>query len=106
VRKDKHADRLHRSAKAIQSLVEDIKASESLGLTYQAARFLKELLHLHAFDGGNHRTAYTITNLFLIQNGIRVRTVPPTISYKFVRGIQAKGVNEVQAWMLENMVEL
>jgi prophage maintenance system killer protein len=97
---------LRRSAKAIQSLIADIKTSESLGLTYQAARFLKELLHLHAFDGGNHRTAYAVTNLFLIENGIMVRTVPPTISYRFVRAIQAKDVNEVQAWMLENMVEL
>jgi prophage maintenance system killer protein len=104
VRKEKHAHRLRRSTKAIQSLIDDIKTRESLGLTYLAARFLKELVHLHAFDGGNHRTAYAITNLFLIQNGIRVRTVPPAISYKFVRTIQAKDVNEVQAWMLENIV--
>lgn len=106
VRSDKHRHKLLRSTRAIQSPVSSIKESESMGLTYQAARFMKELLHLHAFDGGNHRTAYSIATLFLIENGVRIRTVPSSISYPFAKAIDLKTVSEIQTWITENMVEL
>ena len=105
VRKDRHLHKVIRSTKAIQSLIDSIKESELMGLTYQAARLMRELVLLHAFDGGNHRTAYSMANLFLIENGIRVRTVPSLISYPFTKGIASKNVVEIEAWILENMIE-
>lgn len=105
VSKDKHRHKLLRSTEAIQGLVDRIKLSEQMGLTFQAARFMKELVLLHAFDGGNHRTAYSITNLFLIENGITVSTVPSSISYPFVKAIAGRNIGEVQAWIIKNMVE-
>lgn len=104
VRNDKHLHKLRRSTKAIQSLIDDIKTCESLGLPYRAARFLKELVYLHAFDGGNHRTAYSIASLFLIENGVRVRSVPSSASYGFVKQIGKKDISEIQEWILENMI--
>ncbi|MGA8904451.1 MAG: Fic family protein [Candidatus Bathyarchaeia archaeon] len=106
VRNDKHRHKLRRSTKAISSLIDSIRESESMGLAYQSARFMKELVHLHAFDGGNHRTAYSIAALFLIKNGIDLRTVPSSISYPFAKAIDAKNTAEVEAWILENMLEL
>jgi prophage maintenance system killer protein len=94
-----------RSTKAIQSLIDDVKKSESMGFTYQAARFMKEFVLLHAFDGGNHRTAYSMANLFLIENDVPVRTVHSSISIPFTKGITSKNVVEIQAWIIENMIE-
>jgi prophage maintenance system killer protein len=105
VRKDKHSHKLLRSVAAIQSLIDSIKNSASMGLTYQAARFMKEIVTpLHAFDGGNHRTAYSIANLFLIENGMSVRFVPETVSYAFAKAIGSKDVREVQEWIEQYMV--
>ena len=106
VRKDKHPHKLIRSVESIQSLIDSIKESESMDLTYQAARFMKELVYLHAFDGGNHRTAYSITILFLTQNEMQVRTVSPSIAYAFAKMIGTKSIGEVQAWILGNMIVL
>jgi prophage maintenance system killer protein len=105
VRKDRHPHKIIRSVRAIQSLIGNIMESESGGLTLQAARFMVELILLHAFDGGNHRTAYSIANLFLVKNGIKIRTVPSSISYPFIKQIANKNVVEIQAWILENMIE-
>ncbi len=104
VRDDKHPHKLLRSVRAIQSLIVSIRGSESMGLTYQAARFMKEFVYLHAFDGGNHRTAYTVATLFLIENEIVVRSVPATVSYSFVKQISKKSLKEVQEWIQEHMV--
>ena len=75
-----------------------------MGLTYQAARFMKEIVTLHAFDGGNHRTAYSIANLFLIQNGVSVRFVPETLSYPFVKTVSARVLREVREWIEQHVV--
>ncbi len=99
VRKDKHKHRLRRSGHSIQATIDSVKKSESLGLTYQAARLMKELTALHAFDGGNHRTAYLIANVFLVKNGIEVKVVSAKISYAFAREIARRRIKEVQEWI-------
>jgi hypothetical protein len=45
--KDKHPHKLRGSAQGIQSLIDDVKKSEDKGLTYQAARFMKEVVQKH-----------------------------------------------------------
>lgn len=104
VRNDKHPHKLLRSVPAIQSLIVSIMDSESMGLTYQAARFMKEFAFLHPFDGGNHRTAYTVATLFLIENEIAVRSVPVTVSYTFVEDLPKRSIKEVQEWIQEHMI--
>jgi len=104
VRNDKHPHKLLRSVPAIQSLIVSIMESESMGLTYQVARFMKEFVYLHPFDGGNHRTAYTVATLFLIENEIAVRSVPVTVSYTFVRDLPKKSIKEIQEWIQEHMI--
>jgi len=104
VRDDRLPHKLRRSPDAIQSLISTIKESASMGLTYQAARFMKEIVTLHAFDGGNHRTAYSIANLFLIQNGVTVRFVSSNVSYDFAKSIGARNLGDVQEWIEQNMV--
>ncbi|MGD0175584.1 MAG: Fic family protein [Candidatus Bathyarchaeia archaeon] len=105
VRVDRHPHKLRRSVEAIQSLIDSIKDSEPKGFTYQSARFMKQLTVLHAFDGGNHRTAYSIANLFLIENGVEVRAVSPSLSYAFVKGITSKTISEIQQWMEQYMIQ-
>lgn len=104
MRKDKHPHKLLQSIQAIQSLIDGIEESASMGLTYQAARFMKEIVTLHAFDGGNHRTAYSIANLFLMENGISVRFVSEALSYAFAKSLGAKSPREVQEWIERYMV--
>ena len=103
VRKDKHRDKLLRTVDGIQATIDSVKDSESMGLTYQAALFMKKLTTLHAFDGGNHRTAYSIAILFLIKNGVKVRVVPASVSYGFSKGIASKKVEELQEWIGRHM---
>ena len=62
---------------------------------------MKELVYLHAFDGGNHRTAYSIASMFLIENGVRVRSVPSSVSYGFVKQIDRRSISDVQAWIVK-----
>jgi prophage maintenance system killer protein len=54
---DKHPHKLLVVPESIQSVIDRVVEAESKGLTYQAALLMKELVNLHAFDGGNHRTA-------------------------------------------------
>ena len=102
--KDEHPHKVLRSDEAIQSLIDSIKESELMGITYQAARFMKELVLLHAFDGGNHRTAYSMANLFLIENGMTVRAVPSEVSYSFAEVIATTEIREVQEWIEQNLI--
>ena len=74
-----------------------------MGLTYQAALFMKDLTTLHAFDGGNHRTAYSIAVLFLIKNGVKVRVVPASVSYGFSKGMSSMAVEKIQKWIERHM---
>ena len=104
--KDKHPHRLRRSRESLQGVVDRVKEDEWHGLTYQAARFMRDILTLHAFDNANHRTAYTTAYIFLKENGVNVRTVPVGVAESFTMSLPAKTIQEVEAWILENMVKL
>jgi fido (protein-threonine AMPylation protein) len=67
--KDKHPHKLRGSTQGIQSLIDDIKKSEDGDLTYQAARFMKEIVVMHPFDGANHRTSYLVAyNIYKLRH--------------------------------------
>lgn len=103
--KDKHPHKLRGSAVGIQHLIGDIKKVEDRGLTYQAARFMKEIVLLHPFDGGNNRTSFLATLLFLTRNGIKPKTEQPKAVDDFMRGIRAKEIEEVQEWIEQHMLD-
>jgi prophage maintenance system killer protein len=105
VTRDKHPHKLTGSAKGIQHLIDDIGRDEKKGLTYQAARFLKELVTYHAFDGGNHRTSYLVTLLFLVNNGQAIRSQPARVMDEFIEDVQAKPIEEVHEWIQRHMVK-
>jgi death-on-curing family protein len=104
VRKDKHLHKLLRSADSIQAMIDSIRESVQMELTYQAARFMKDIVMLHAFDGGNHRTGYAIAILFLIENGVAVHFVSETVSYPFTQSIGAMNLKDIQEWIERYMV--
>ncbi len=103
--KDKHPHRLRATRQGLQSLIGHVRKDELFGLTYQAARFMKDILTYHAFDNANHRTAYNTAYIFLKKNGVKVRKVGLEVAEPFVRRLPEKPVQEVQAWILEYMVE-
>jgi prophage maintenance system killer protein len=103
--RDKHPYKLRGSLKGIQHLIDDIGKEESKGLTYQAARFLKELVNYHAFDGGNHRTSYLVTLLFLTRNGQVLRSQQPTAEDEFLKDVQARPIEQVQEWIQHYMIK-
>lgn len=104
VRQDKHSHKLRRSLDAIRATIQRVEHSEHKGLSYQAALLMKEFTMLHAFDGGNHRTAYSVAILFLIENGAKVRVVPASLSYAFSKRIATKQVEEIQDWIESYML--
>lgn len=102
--KDKHPHKLRGSARGIQSLIDDIKKSEDGGLTYQAARFMKEIVQMHPFDGANHRTSYLVTLWFLTRNGKRLKNEEPKEVDEFMKDVGAKELEEIQRWIQQYMV--
>ena len=75
-------------------------------MSFQAARFMKDILLLHAFDGGNHRTAYMTAYNFLKMNGMEIRVVKRTTAEPFVKSLPEKSYEQIQTWILENMVAI
>lgn len=96
---DKHPHRLRRSRESIQAVLDQVARAESKGLTYQAAMLIKELAELHAFDGGNHRTAFVVTALFLKQNGRRMRIERFWDAYAFIKDLETKSIEQIQEWI-------
>ena len=101
---DKHPHKLIRSAAGIQHLIDEIRKDEAKGLTYQAARFIKQFTVEHFFGGANHRTAYLITLQFLTQNGMRLKTEQPKAVDEFMNEIGAKEIEKVQEWIEQYLV--
>jgi death-on-curing protein len=96
---DKHPHGLLLRAEAIQRVIDRIIEAEWRDLVYQAALLMKELVNLHAFDGGNHRTAYLVTKMFLRRNGKRLRIERLDRAYLFISQIETKSVKQIQEWI-------
>ena len=72
---------------------------EGKGLTHQAAVLLKEMVRLHAFGSGNHRTGFLVACLFLKRNGRRMRIERFGDAYVFIKDIENKSVEQIQEWI-------
>jgi prophage maintenance system killer protein len=101
---DRHPHRLRGTRQAIQSVIRRVIAAESRGLPYQTALLMKEILQLHVFDGGNHRTAYNTAELFLTRNGVSVKDVPAPLAYEHIKAVPEKALEEIEAWIVANML--
>jgi death-on-curing family protein len=96
---DKHPHKVLLRPEAIQSVINRMVRVESKGLSYQAAFLMKELVKLHAFDGGNHRTAYLVAKMFPRRNEKRLRVECLDRVYVFISRIETKSVEQVQDWI-------
>jgi len=96
---DKHPSKLLRSRDSIRALIDRIVSEEAKGLTYQAALLMKGLADLHAFDGGNHRTAYLSAKTFLFMNGVKLRIGRWETAYPFIKNIESRPIEEIQRWI-------
>jgi death-on-curing family protein len=96
---DKHPHKLLVIPQAIQSVIDRMIEIENKGLTCQAAYLMKELANLHAFDGGNHRTAYLVAKMFLRRNDKRLTVDRLDSAYLFISHIQTKTIEQVQDWI-------
>jgi prophage maintenance system killer protein len=96
---DKHTLRLARSSEAVQTVLDRVREAEGMGLIHQAAMLLKEIVELHAFESGNHRTAFIVACLFLMRNGRRMRIERFGDAYAFIRDIETKSIEQIQEWI-------
>jgi prophage maintenance system killer protein len=96
---DRHPHRLRRSRKSIQAVLDCITEVEDKGLVYEAAMLMKEIVRLHAFESGNHRTAFLVASLFLTRNGRRMRVERFGDAYAFIRDLETKNVEQIQDWI-------
>jgi prophage maintenance system killer protein len=90
---DKHPHKLLVTPRAIQSVIDRVIETENKGPTCQAAYLMKELVNLHAFDGGNHRTAYLVAKIFLRRNGKRLTVDRIDMAYLFISQIETKTID-------------
>lgn len=97
--RDKHPHKLLLLPLAIESVLGRVRQIESRGIMRQAAVLMKELVGLHPFAGGNHRTAYIVAKLFLRRNGQRPRVARLEDAYAFIGEIERKRVEEVEEWL-------
>jgi len=96
---NRHPHRLLGSREGLQAVIEEVRREEARGLTYQAALLMKELAGLHAFAGGNHRTAYATAKSFLLRNGRHIRVKDFLDAYLFVKNIEYRSLDEIQQWI-------
>lgn len=96
---DKHPHKLLRSRESIQAVIDRLAQTERLGVKYQAAQLMKDLVNLHAFAGGNHRTAFVLVCLFLRQNGAQIRVERFSDAYDFIRDVERKSIEEIREWI-------
>jgi len=87
------------SREGLQAVIDKVRREEARGLTHQAALLMKELAGLHAFAGGNHRTAYATAKSFLLRNRRHIRIKDFLDAYSFVKNIEYRGLNEIQQWI-------
>jgi death-on-curing family protein len=97
--RDKHPPRLLGSRRGIQVILDEVRAAEAKGLSYQAALLMKRLVNRHLFDGGNHRTAYAMAKIFLRRNDISFRVARFEEAYEFISAVGEKDVEEIQRWI-------
>jgi hypothetical protein len=102
---DKHPHQLLGSPEGIQAIIKRVRGSEARGLTYQAAQLMSELVKLHPFAGGNHRTAHITACVFLKQNGRHPRVERFKDGYPFIKDIRNKTIEQVQEWMEHGSTE-
>jgi prophage maintenance system killer protein len=96
---DKHPHKLLGVSEGIQAILDKVIREEARGLTYQAALLMKELVMLHPFAGGNHRTAYAAAKSFLRRNGRRLRIDRFSKAYPFIKDLENRSVGEIQDWI-------
>ena len=96
---NKHPHKLLVAPQAIQSVIDRVIEVEKKGLMCQAAYLMKGLVNLHAFAGGNHRTAYLVAKMFLRRNGKRLTVDRLDMAYLFISQIETKTVEQVQDWI-------
>jgi len=96
---NKHPHKLLVAPQAIQSVIDRVIEVEKKGLMCQAAYLMKGLVNLHAFAGGNHRTAYLVAKMFLRRNGKRLTVDRLDTAYLFISQIETKTVEQVQDWI-------
>lgn len=96
---DKHPHKLLGTRAGIQSILDGVKAEETMGLTFQAAQLMQTIPKAHLFDGANHRTGYGIAKMFLRRNGRRLRVNDLKNAYPFIEDISNKTIEEIQEWI-------
>lgn len=96
---ERHPHKILGSPRAIEAILNGVKAQERRGLSYQAALIMKEFVSVHVFAGANHRTAYGLAKLFLARNGQRLSVSDFGSAYPFIRSVRSKSVVAIQRWI-------
>ncbi len=102
---DRHPHKLIGSVEGLQAIVDEVRAHEANGPIHQSAILMQRLVKYHPFEGGNHRTAYTVAKLFLKQNGRRFHVDRFETAYPFIKGITSKTLDEIQRWIEHGTAE-
>jgi prophage maintenance system killer protein len=77
------------------------EAKKTKGIYRKAAVFLQRIVEVRIFCDGNHRTAYGVTDVFLRENGAKIRMENKETIIRFIKEIKQYSIDQIEAW-LEN----
>lgn len=86
-----------------KSLIECIELCKKIsgGIYDKAASLLKNLIQKHPFASGNRRTAFAVTERFLIDNGVKLKISNEAINAETLKGIRegCYSDEEIKNWL-------
>jgi len=75
------------------------EVKKTKGLYRKAAVFLKRIVEVRIFGDGNHRTAYGVTDVFLRENGAKIRIENEKRIIRFIKEIKQYSIDQIEAWL-------
>ena len=92
---DKHPYKVIKARIGIEKIIDNVKAEEEKGATYQAAVLMKELVKYHGFDSANHRTAYSVAKAFLLRNGRHLQVSNFEAGHSFIKAVRGRDIQHI-----------
>lgn len=74
------------------------------GIYRKAAVLLKRIIEVRIFCDGNHRTAYGVTDVFLRENGVKIKIEKQQKIIRFIREIRQYDIDEIEAWLKDGKI--
>lgn len=80
------------------------EVKDARGIYGKAAVLLRRLVDVRIFCDGNHRTAYSVTDIFLRMNGKRIHEDSERKVIRFIKDVKCYTVDDIEAWLRDGQI--